>query len=137
LLVNEVNGKTEAELSISYEKPEGFFNRILCFFLADWYCRWCLKKMLGDAKKAVTNNPKESARSFQTRSILLALLALTRLTAQCQADNSGIYKTFKDYQSKPLEYAIDCNTESHTIKSDQFHHKDVARVIHNDSLFTM
>jgi hypothetical protein len=41
---------TDAELSISYEKPVGFLNRILCFFLADWYCRWCLRKMLGDAK---------------------------------------------------------------------------------------
>jgi hypothetical protein len=53
LQVNETNGTTEAELSISYEKPKGFFNRILCFFLADWYCRWCLKKMLGDAKKVI------------------------------------------------------------------------------------
>ena len=46
-------GKTEAELSITYEEPKGFFNRILCFLLADWYCRWCLKKMLGDAKHAL------------------------------------------------------------------------------------
>ena len=137
LLVNEVNGKTDAELSISYEKPKGFFNRILCFLLADWYCRWCLKKMLGDAKKAVTNNSKESAHAFQTHAILLALLALTSLTTYGQADNSGIYKTFEDYKSKTLKYAIDCNTESHKIKSDQFHHKDVVRVIHNDSLFTM
>jgi hypothetical protein len=53
LRVNEKNGTTEAELSISYKKPEGFFNRILCFFLADSYCRWCLKKMLGDAKKVI------------------------------------------------------------------------------------
>jgi hypothetical protein len=44
---------TEAELSITYEKPVGFFNRILCFLLADWYCRWCLEKMLGDAKKVI------------------------------------------------------------------------------------
>jgi hypothetical protein len=53
LRVSEINKTTQAELSISYEKPKGFFNRILCFFLADWYCRWCLKKMLGDAKKVI------------------------------------------------------------------------------------
>jgi len=42
---------TKAELSIAYEKPKGFFNRIISFLLADWYCRWCLTKMLGDAKQ--------------------------------------------------------------------------------------
>jgi hypothetical protein len=65
LQVNEVNGKTEAELSISYEKPKGLFNGILCFFLADWYCRWCLKKMLGDAKKAIVDHHQQTAHSFQ------------------------------------------------------------------------
>lgn len=42
---------TKAELSITYEKPRGFLNRVISFFLADWYCRWCLRKMLGDAGK--------------------------------------------------------------------------------------
>lgn len=45
--------ETIAELSITYEKPKGFFNRILSFFLADWYCRWCLKNMLNDSEKAI------------------------------------------------------------------------------------
>jgi hypothetical protein len=63
LVVSETNGKTEAELSISYEKPEGFFNRILCFFLADWYCRWCLKQMLGDAKKTILSHLKETSHT--------------------------------------------------------------------------
>jgi hypothetical protein len=58
LFVNETNGKTEAELSISYEKPKGFFNKIVSFLLADWYCRWCLRKMLGDAKRAITKSGK-------------------------------------------------------------------------------
>ena len=42
-----------AELSISYEKPKGILNRIVSLFFADWYCRWCLKKMLGDAGKSL------------------------------------------------------------------------------------
>lgn len=41
---------TEAELSITYEKLKSFFNKILSFLFAGWYCKWCLKKMLGDAK---------------------------------------------------------------------------------------
>lgn len=45
--------KTEAELSITYQKPNGFINRILSFFFADWYCRWCLRQMLGDAKRTL------------------------------------------------------------------------------------
>jgi hypothetical protein len=49
---------TEAELSISYEKPKSFFNKILCFLFADWYCKWCLKKMLNDSKKML-NDSKE------------------------------------------------------------------------------
>ncbi|HEU5292480.1 MAG TPA: hypothetical protein VFU05_17655 [Cyclobacteriaceae bacterium] len=53
LLVEDVVGRTEAKLSISYEKPKGLFNRILCFLFADWYCRWCLKQMLGDARKTI------------------------------------------------------------------------------------
>ncbi len=42
---------TQAELSITYEGPGGWFNKIIYFFLGDWYCRWCLKHMLGDAKR--------------------------------------------------------------------------------------
>ncbi len=40
-----------AELSISYQPPAGRFNQIISFVFAGWYCRWCLKKMLGDAKR--------------------------------------------------------------------------------------
>lgn len=42
---------TEAKLSISYERPVGIFYRIISFLFADWYCRWCLKSMLGDCEK--------------------------------------------------------------------------------------
>lgn len=53
LKVSGVKNGTEAELSIAYEKPQGFFNKILCFLFADWYCRWCLRKMLVDAKVTI------------------------------------------------------------------------------------
>jgi len=47
------NEVVDAVLSISYEKPQGTLNKILSLLFADWYCRWCLKQMLGDAKKSV------------------------------------------------------------------------------------
>jgi hypothetical protein len=53
LVVRTMESLTEAELSISYEKPCGFINKVLSFLFADWYCRWCLRQMLGDAKEAV------------------------------------------------------------------------------------
>ncbi len=137
LLVNEANGKTKAELSIAYDKPKGFFNKVLCFLLADWYCRWCLKKMLGDAKKAIATQANQPNPSMHPTAVLLVLLSTISYAAFSQTSNSGVYKTYEDYRSRKLMYEIDCNSESHKIKSDQFHHKDVVRVVHRDSLFTM
>jgi len=56
LLLSQKNDNTIAELSIMYEKPKGWFARLIFFFVADWYCNWCLKNMLGDTKKLLTNN---------------------------------------------------------------------------------
>ncbi|MBI1767157.1 MAG: hypothetical protein HYR67_02140 [Bacteroidetes bacterium] len=53
LIVSPSPNGTQAELFISYEKPSGWFYRLLSFFLADWYCVWCLKNMLGDCKKSL------------------------------------------------------------------------------------
>lgn len=50
LKLHSISKETEAELSITYEKPNSFFNKILSFLFAGWYCKWCLKKMLNDAK---------------------------------------------------------------------------------------
>jgi hypothetical protein len=53
LIVNGASNGTEAQLSITYKKPHGFVNKVICFLFADWYCRWCLRQMLGDAKKTL------------------------------------------------------------------------------------
>ncbi len=53
LLLTQFPGGTSAELSISYERPGGFFYKLLSFLFADWYCRWCLKNMLDDCKKTL------------------------------------------------------------------------------------
>ena len=56
---------TQAELSISYEKPSGWFKRLLSFFLADWYCMWCLKNMLDDAGKILNSPELKAERKLQ------------------------------------------------------------------------
>ncbi len=53
LNVQPIMNGTKAELSISYKKPKRFFNRVLSFLFADLYCKWCLRKMLGDAKRSL------------------------------------------------------------------------------------
>lgn len=58
LIILPTLNDSKAKLSISYENPKGFFNKILSFLFADWYCKWCLKHMLGDAKKSLQANRK-------------------------------------------------------------------------------
>jgi hypothetical protein len=53
LKVRKIDNQTRAELSITYEKPKGFWYKLLCFFFADWYCRWCLSNMLIATEKAL------------------------------------------------------------------------------------
>lgn len=65
IILPTLNG-CKAELSISYEKPKGFFKKILSILFADWYCRWCLKHMLGDAKKSLESTAN-NMKHFKTK----------------------------------------------------------------------
>ena len=56
----------QAKLSISYKKPKSFFNKILSFFFAGWYCRWCLRKMFGDARKSLNQLKNEKSKTLST-----------------------------------------------------------------------
>ena len=58
-LTKNVN-ETVAVLSVTYEKPKGWFAKIISFLFADRYCNWCLKNMLVDVKKNIefNNNSK-------------------------------------------------------------------------------
>jgi hypothetical protein len=51
LKVENAGEHSTAELSIIYEQPKGFLDRVLSFLLADWYCRWCINNMLDDTEK--------------------------------------------------------------------------------------
>jgi hypothetical protein len=44
-----------AYLSISYNKPKGIFNRILCVLVGPWYAKWCLDNMLNDTEKEIAS----------------------------------------------------------------------------------
>jgi len=61
LVVAREKNETIADLSISYERPNGLFNKVISFLFANIYCRWCLKQMLGDAKKCVEGSKKTNA----------------------------------------------------------------------------
>ena len=62
LNVMPIADSSKAELSITYEKPDRFFNKILSFLFADLYCKWCLNKMLGDAKE-ITETARDKRNS--------------------------------------------------------------------------
>jgi hypothetical protein len=53
MLLTANENTTVAELSISYEKPKSLLPKMLSLLFADWYCKWCLRKMLNDAKKSL------------------------------------------------------------------------------------
>jgi hypothetical protein len=55
LKVEKINAGSTASLSISYEKPNGLFNKIICFLFGHWYSRWCLKNMLNDTEKRLSS----------------------------------------------------------------------------------
>jgi hypothetical protein len=61
LLVSRIQDNTIAELSITYEKPKNWFAKLISFFVADWYCNWCLNNMLNDTKKSV--GPKQAVHN--------------------------------------------------------------------------
>ena len=47
------------------------------------------------------------------------------------AQNSGVYLSAADFKSGKLAYAIDCKTEKHKIKLNEFFGKDYITVVHN------
>lgn len=75
LLVKPANTGSEALLSITYEKPRGWFAKIISLLFADWYCTWCLKNMLNDTKKILepNHNLKTSIMKLHSSKFSIAL----------------------------------------------------------------
>jgi predicted ATPase len=66
LLVYPKGNATHAELSITYDKPKGWFAQIISFLFADWYCNWCLKNMLADAKTKIEEDKNKLLNSVKS-----------------------------------------------------------------------
>ena len=51
-------------------------------------------------------------------------------------NQSGVYKTFADFQTKKLDLSVDVTREKHKIRVHDFFHKSEIDVIHNDKKYT-
>ena len=72
----------------------------------------------------------KTIRTSLKNAILLTALAILSSNLVF-AQKSGVFKTYADYQSGKMEYGINCATESHKIKLNDFLGKDYITVIHD------
>jgi hypothetical protein len=63
------------------------------------------------------------------KTITTVLLISTFLGAKAQT--SGVYMSAADFESGKLAYAIDCKTEKHKIKLNEFLGKDYITIVHD------
>ncbi len=75
---------------------------------------------------------KKIIRSF-------ALVAVTAIigTSSLFAQKSGVFKSFADYKTGKMEYGINCATEMHKIKLNDFFGKDYITVIHDGKSYEL
>ncbi len=69
------------------------------------------------------------------RSAVFAALILSSVSSFAQ--KSGVFKTFADYTSGKMEYGIDCATEKHKIKLNNFLGKDFITVVHEGKSYDL
>jgi len=53
------------------------------------------------------------------------------------AQKSGVFKTFADFTSGKMEYGIDCATEKHKIRLNEFLDKDFITVVHEGKPYNL
>lgn len=53
------------------------------------------------------------------------------------AQKSGVFKTFADFNSGKMEYSIDCATEKHKIRLNEFLGKDFITVVHEGKPYNL
>ena len=63
--------------------------------------------------------------------------ALILSSASSFAQKSGVFKTFADYTIGKMEYGIDCSTEKHKIKLNNFLGKDFITVVHEGKSYDL
>ncbi len=68
-------------------------------------------------------------------SLSMGVMLLLFASANAQTDSSGIYKNGDDFSNGKLSLAINCETEKHKIKLNDFFNKPYVIVKHNDSSY--
>jgi len=63
----------------------------------------------------------------------IAIISASSLFAQ----KSGVFKTFADFNSGKMEYGIDCATEKHKIRLNEFLGKDFITVVHEGKPYNL
>ncbi len=71
-----------------------------------------------------------------TKIALMAGLAIIG-TSSLFAQKSGVFKSFADYKTGKMEYGINCATEMHKIKLNDFWDKDYITVIHEGKSYDL
>ena len=69
------------------------------------------------------------------KSAVFAALILSSVSSFAQ--KSGVFKTFADYTTGKMEYGIDCATEKHKIKLNNFLGKDFITVVHEGKSYDL
>lgn len=62
--------------------------------------------------------------------LMCALFVSISVATKGQKDSSGVYITAVDFANKKLTYSINCKTEKHKIKLNNFSNRDYITVIH-------
>ena len=70
--------------------------------------------------------------TFKTKKLKTLLFLLITTIAFGQNDKSGVYLSFNDYLNNKLSYEINCKTEKHTIRLNDFLNQSYITVIHHD-----
>lgn len=61
----------------------------------------------------------------------IVFMVLAVINVRAQNPKSGIYKTFSDYNNNIMSYEIDCKTEKHTIRLNEFINESHITIKHN------
>ncbi len=70
--------------------------------------------------------------------IMMCVLFVTITVAtKGQKDSSGVYMTAVDFTNKKLTYGINCKTENHKIKLNNFFNRDYITVIHEGNKYNI
>lgn len=75
-------------------------------------------------------------RNIVRRLAVIAGMAIIG-TSSLFAQKSGVFKTYSDYTSGKMEYGIDCATEKHKIKLNEFLGKDFITVVHDGKSYDL